>query len=224
MECRLLFSIALLALTNPACEVPGRPQNNLEITYAAIAVNLRDPSLCYKIAPDSYRKASMNSAGEQIVLTRSNCFYQVAILRGDTSLCDEVRTVSTPFLDGSAVSPETCRANAARTPTPRYTISGVQCELVTMLLGDLPPVGAAPEHILNERYYRALGSTTFLQRAARLPDLSQGDAEIKRQLNELAPQCTTASTDRLCQLLDCALRRDGIGECYQGIRPRSVRC
>jgi hypothetical protein len=50
----------------------------------------------------------------------------------------------------------------------------------------------------------------FGQRAERLPDFSQGDAEARRQAHELAPQCKSngaAASDPLCIMLECGLLR-----------------
>ena len=200
---------------------PMREANAFETSYNTIAVTRRDPSLCYRIAPDAYIGAGNDPRGLQIEYVRSRCLYEVAAFRRDPTLCDEVRSLSTFFLDGSLINAEACRAAATTSPAPSYGIGGGQVELFVRLLGYLDSDASASLDEIVESYNAKVRTGEFGQRMKRLPDFSQGDAVARAQIDELAPHCWVGSKDRLCKILECAVTRDRQerARCYTNLDP-----
>ena len=216
---------ALLLLVSSACSASdvGRPANSLELSYVSIAIDRSDAALCNKIAPDAYKSGAMNPRGLQIVLARSKCFFEVAARRQEPALCEHVRPISTPFLDGSSVTAEACRAAANSAAPPRYFIDyGGRDEPVLRLLGYMGTDEVLSIDEVLHLYSASVTTPEFGQRAARLPDFSQGDLSAERELLELAPNCTNGASGRHCEVLRCALLREGIFECFRRIDPLPI--
>ncbi len=224
---RVMQFVPCVAVTVAASSTTGcldleRRGNEFEFGYVWIAQELRDPALCYKIAPDAHSAAALNPRGRQLSLLRSECFFGVAESRHDPKLCDEVRSLSTFWLDGSSISPEACRA-AAQTPGRPDLVSPTSVELFLRLLGSpVPdtdnPLG--PRFI--EEYLGIRRTMDFRERTKRLPDFSRGDAVARQDLLALVPQCRDdRSTGRLCRLITCAVVRGSRAQsaCDSNLQP-----
>jgi hypothetical protein len=93
---------------------PTRDANKYELSYQTIASNTGNPTLCYKISPNALDNgAPWSPRGIQISYTRSDCFLKTALNSKNSSLCSEVKPISTLILDGSDYNPEECRRMVA---------------------------------------------------------------------------------------------------------------
>jgi hypothetical protein len=208
-----MLVVVVLAIQSPSCDGldPDRAANVFEIGYSAIARERRDAALCYKIAPGAYSMAGFNPPGYQVAFLRSECLSGVAYMRHDPSLCDDVQSISTSTLDGSATTAEACRAAAMSTGS-RYSAGSPDEELFLRVLGyvgpsDPPSVDADLWYV--DLYLNVVRTAEFGQRAERLPDFSQGDETARSQAYHLISRCQGGtSKDRVCELIECALIRN----------------
>jgi hypothetical protein len=82
----------------------------------AVATQFREPGLCQKIsrhAEGSGGGTLGGLPGYNVSYLQSNCYWNLAAVLHDPSLCDKVRPISKGFLDGSKYNPAECRANRA---------------------------------------------------------------------------------------------------------------
>lgn len=110
-----------------------RGPNDLEWCYIDIALNTKSPELCYKISPKAVYTAGFSPRGHQIYYWRSLCFMDVAVKTGDVKLCEEVRTISTLFLNGSKTSKKECIACASGASSRCWTSDGYACHTKLLL-------------------------------------------------------------------------------------------
>ena len=116
---RVLITALLVAggAAGPGLAGTEREQNEQEATYLIIARGTGLPQFCSRIYPGATHGLGFNPAGFQTYYTRSRCYFDVAVKIGDVHLCDQVRTHSTVFLDGSGISRSEClKAVAGRKP------------------------------------------------------------------------------------------------------------
>ncbi|MEK6563663.1 MAG: hypothetical protein AABZ65_01385 [Candidatus Omnitrophota bacterium] len=85
-----------------------RDANELEWSYMGIALDMKSPAMCYRISPRATMGGGFASPGDQIEYARSSCFYALATELKNKELCNEVKSISTPYLDGSAISKDSC--------------------------------------------------------------------------------------------------------------------
>jgi peroxiredoxin len=184
---RSRLSILLL----PLCLVPvtalaeaRRPQNQHEVIYYFIAKEIGAPELCARISPLAEHGLGLNPPGYQIYYTRSHCYLDVAVRTGNAKLCDEVRSLSTPFVDGSKISRAECLKSVGHPEQlinagpganffdakPILTQMGYTQEMIPAQIVRSNP----DEAFMWHAFYKSIATTPdFRHRLGRLPDFSQ---------------------------------------------------
>lgn len=71
-----------------------RRYNDLEWIYYAIAFNSGNPEMCYKISPNALDALYFSPAHLSSEYLRSECFFNVAVVSHNQSLCGEVKAMS----------------------------------------------------------------------------------------------------------------------------------
>lgn len=202
-------------------EKETREPNELEWCYNDIVLQTKSPELCYKISPKAVYTVIFSTDGHQIYYWRSQCFSDVVGLIGDVKLCDEVRTISTQFLNGSSISKEKCMTNVSN--PDKFIPSGYSCnaELLLKTMG-------YDEKSITERfikngyadyfgfYLESLNTEDFKNRYALLPDFSKdtGDSEqvnIKKEQDNCAN--INDSFDRNECYTEQAIKKEDAGIC-----------
>jgi hypothetical protein len=156
---------------------PGtREPNDLEWAYYGVSFDSKSPELCYKISPEAVGSAMFSSPGNQIYYWRSQCLFYLAITTGDKSLCNEVKSVSTPYLDGSNISRDNCIASVGNPNAFAYGAS-FNAEKFIKALGykdEAIPAKYKKDVIdYNDFYLDIRHSADFQRRFIKLPDFSQ---------------------------------------------------
>ena len=103
-----LVLLSLHLATGPALAETRRQANQHEFIYSDIAKEIGAPEMCAKIYPLAEHGLGNNPRGYQIYYVRSRCYCDVAVKTGNAKLCEEVRSLSTLFVDGSKISREEC--------------------------------------------------------------------------------------------------------------------
>jgi len=94
-----------------------RAPNQLELAYLGAAADLRDPSLCERISPNAMHRV------RKPTLTRSRCYYYLALNTGDLAWCDQVDPVPVEAGVMNWLDPERCRFQAGRIVATRQGFS-----------------------------------------------------------------------------------------------------
>jgi hypothetical protein len=88
---------------------PINPPTGEDHAYYYIAVTLRAPEVCERIAPYAQGARQSNLPGFEISYLQSDCYYDLARELRDVSLCGKVRPASKWPMDGSEISPAGCK-------------------------------------------------------------------------------------------------------------------
>ena len=192
-----------------------------ESGYAYLALTLNAPELCERISPQAVEHGPIfGDRDKRIRYLQSICFYDLAIHRGDPSLCARVRTISRPFRDGSGISEALCRGRASAGRSSMGGNYGTGILLGVMGFNDDAIRAVYPDHPAPDRSYDFLSRLTFgrervdlTPRIGRLPDFSRGDAQAIRDLDAVMPQCADRRAITFeCRRLRCALVRAQAGD------------
>lgn len=220
--------LALVTLLTPvlsACTWVGSPQraqNIQEAAYYDISIDTGTPDLCRKIYPQATHGLGANPRGWQIYYTRSRCLFDVAVLTRDARLCDEVRSLSTLFLDGSKISKEECLesidgSNDVRGLHPGANLFDAQRILTQM--GYTPDMirpeqlAAADTVEMWMKFYASVAATPeFRARFDRLPDYSTVRGNVA-SISCHEPYIPTKSPYPPPEDWTCCLDLDGDGKC-----------
>ena len=199
-----------------------------------LALKLNAPELCDKVSPDAVEHGPVfGNSAMRIRYLQSLCFYDLAALRGDDSLCRRVRTISTPWRDGSGLTEDTCRGHVRRGRQHTGGNYGTNLVLGVMGYSDDDIRKRHPDHPAPDRSFQFVPSMTpgdartiqFRARLQRLPDFSLGDAVAIRQLYTVVPACADRKSKSYeCRRIRCALVRAQAGDlgCERGLeRERS---
>lgn len=156
----------------------GRDINELEWAYIGIAKDMRSPEMCYRISPKATYGAGFAPAGHQMQYARSICFSLLAYELKNKNLCDEVKSISTPYADGSALSKYSCiRAIDNNDHFADYAW-GFDTEKLLKKIGysetDIPDLYRKNGSIDYFSFYLYIINTEdFQQRLKSLPDFSK---------------------------------------------------
>ena len=155
-----------------------REPNDFEWDYYGVSIDLKSPELCYKISPEAVSNTMFSRPGNQISYWRYECLFYLALITGDKDLCCEVRSVNTPYLDGSNISKDNCIASVGNPNAfiPNGSVSNA--ERFLKKLGYKDEEIPAKYRISGENgyfqfYYDIRHSEDFRKRFYKLPDFSQ---------------------------------------------------
>ena len=154
-----------------------RMNNESEWNYYALAVDLKSPEMCYKISPRATYIAGFSPTGHQVYYLRSECLSDVARITGNKSLCEEVKSISTPYLDGSLISKNNCIKSIEEGRNSNFAV-GFDIEKFLLDLGYTEQ--NIPETYRKEGtidyvgfYYAILNTEDFQRKLKALPDFSK---------------------------------------------------
>lgn len=87
-----------------------RPPNDFEIGYMTMAINMKSPEFCKKISGGAQYSSKTGNKKKKIINLRSDCFFYVADLTKDKSLCDDVKEIDTPTEENKDTGHGACMA------------------------------------------------------------------------------------------------------------------
>ena len=115
---------------------PLLPPTDRDFFFFDVAVQFPAPDVCSKINPYALgSEAAFSTPGYQVSYLQSECYYDLAGVSGDLSLCEKVLTAHERGLDGSKYSPTGCKHQQNPYAGPRFGAKDAAFEQIMRDLG-----------------------------------------------------------------------------------------